>query len=57
MLEYEELGLGTGYMERYPEAVAAVTLSAANNAIKKYLDPDHLHLVISGSVEEPEEAV
>ena len=46
----EYFGLGLDYTDRYAAAVNAVTLPAANAAIKTYFDPARLTIVSAGDV-------
>jgi zinc protease len=43
--------LGTDYVDRYPQLVAAVTLTEVNAAIRKYFRPEQLTIVIAGDYE------
>ncbi len=45
----EELGLGAGYLDRFPSLVKAVSLDQANNAIRRYFHPEQLFVVAAGS--------
>ena len=45
--------LGLDYVDRFPELIQAVTLEAANAAIRKYFRPDQLTVVIAGDYEAP----
>ncbi len=56
ILRHEELQLGVEYLDRYPDLVRAVTLEEANAVIRRYFHPDHLHVIISGTVRENESA-
>jgi len=51
ILRSEELGLGVGYLDQFLDLINQVTLDQANQAIRKYLHPEALHVVIAGSVE------
>lgn len=40
------LGLETGFLDQLPEALAAVNVDQVNNAIKRHLQTDNMHVVI-----------
>ncbi len=48
--KYGALGLGPEFMDRYPSMLSAVTLKEANDAIKKYMQPNKLVTSLAGSV-------
>jgi len=50
LTKYGALGLGPEFMDRYPSMLSAVTLKEANEAIKKYMQPDKLVTSLAGSV-------
>ncbi|MBL7994791.1 hypothetical protein JNM05_05415 [bacterium] len=39
------------FLDQYPDKINALTLDEDNSAVKKYITPDKLHLVIAGSVD------
>ncbi len=48
----ERFHLGLSYLDDYKKAVLAVTPEDVQAVAKKYLDPEHLYLVIAGPVDE-----
>jgi zinc protease len=52
LVEAEFYGLGFGYLESYPEAIAAVTIDDLTRVSRQYLDPDHMTTVVVGPVDE-----
>ncbi len=52
LVEAEFYELGFGYLERYPEAIAAVTIDDLTRVSREYLDPEHLTTVVVGPVDE-----
>ncbi len=46
-----ERGRPTTYLDEYPQIINALTLNQVNEAIKKYVDLDHLVIVAAGSVD------
>lgn len=46
----EFFGLGTDYVDRFPQIVRAVTREEVNAAIRKYFRPDRLTVVVAGEV-------
>jgi zinc protease len=44
----EFYGLGTDYLDRYPQIIQNVTLEEVNAATRKYFRPDQLTIVIAG---------
>jgi zinc protease len=49
-IEYHNLGLD--YAERYPKLIGAVTKTDIQRVAQKYLDPDHLALVVVAKQDE-----
>jgi zinc protease len=47
----EFYGLGTDFIDRYPQIIQAVTIEEVNAAIRKYFRPDHLTVVLAGDIE------
>jgi zinc protease len=45
------LGFGPDYILQYPERIRAVTLEQVNAAAARFMAPEKLDLVISGTVE------
>jgi zinc protease len=48
LLDLELFGLGLDYLERYPEAMAAITAEEVQAVAQKYLSPDHYALAVAG---------
>jgi zinc protease len=51
LLTAEKFGYGPEYLDQFPERIKRVTLEETNAAIKKYLHPDKLHVVVAGDLE------
>jgi zinc protease len=51
MWNAEFYGLGLDYIDRYPQIIQSVTVAEVNAAIRKYLRPDQLTVVIAGDIE------
>lgn len=52
ILNYEELGLGVTYLDRYPLEIQRLTVDQINQVIRKYFHPDRLLIVAAGTVED-----
>jgi zinc protease len=50
LLSTAQRGLDLTWLDRYPDAVRALTLDQVNAAIRKYLDPDKMVLVEVGTL-------
>jgi zinc protease len=50
LLATVQRGLPLGFIDEYPEKIAALTLVQVNGAIRKYLDPDKMVLVEAGTL-------
>ncbi len=50
LLTTAQRGLDLTWLDRYPEAIRALTLEQVNAAIRKYLDPDKMVLVEVGTL-------
>ncbi len=48
LLRNAERGFDVGYLDRYPGEVAAVTLEAVNEAVRRYFHPDRFQLAMAG---------
>ena len=46
------LDLPDGFMKSYADHLATVTLEQANDAVKKFLDPDHMSILVLGTAKE-----
>lgn len=44
-------GLGVDYLDRFPQFIESVTIEDVNTAIRKYLRPDQLTIVVAGDYE------
>lgn len=51
LLAAEKFGYGPEYLDNFPERINRVTLEAANLAIRKYLHPDRLHVIVAGDLD------
>ena len=51
LLNIERFGLGFNYLDDYRKAVAAVTAEQVHEVAQKYIDPEHMILVVSGAVD------
>ena len=47
-----ERGRPKEFLDQYPEIIKGLTLEQVNNAIRKYVDPDRLVIVVAGSIDE-----
>ena len=52
LLANAERGFDTGYLDRFPDLVRAVTREAVNDAVRRHLDPEELHVVLAGTLPE-----
>jgi zinc protease len=50
LLATVQRGLPLGFIDEYPEKIAALTLGQVNGAIREYLDPDKMVLVEAGTL-------
>ncbi len=48
----EKFGFGPKYLDEYPARFRAVTREQVNEAIRKHLHPDRMHLVVAGDLRE-----
>jgi zinc protease len=46
----ERFSNGPSYLDEYPERLRKVTLEQVNEAIRKHLHPDKLHVVVAGDL-------
>jgi zinc protease len=51
LMDSIERGVGIEWLDRYPQAVEALTSTQVNQAIRKYLDPRKMVLVKAGTLE------
>ena len=47
-----EQGFGRDYLDTFPRRVEAITLEELNNLIRRHLDPDALHIVTAGTIDD-----
>ena len=52
ILGFVERGLEPNYIEQYPKDIEKVTLTQVNDAIKKYIQPDKMIIIKSGSLDQ-----
>jgi zinc protease len=52
LLYVDRYSLGTHYLEDYCAAIAAVTPEQVQEVARKYLDPEHMYLVIAGAIDQ-----
>jgi zinc protease len=52
LAQIEYFNLGLDYAERYPKLIGSVTKSDVQRVAKKYLDPDHIALVVVAKQDE-----
>jgi zinc protease len=52
ILTNAERGRPNEYLDQYPEIINSLTLDQVNGAIRKYVDLDHLVIVVAGSIDE-----
>nr|WP_315242256.1 pitrilysin family protein [uncultured Flavobacterium sp.] len=51
ILGFVERGLDPGYIDQYPKDIEKVTLKEVNEAIRKYIQPDKMVIIKSGSLD------
>jgi zinc protease len=51
LVDAEFFGFGPGYLDEFPDLVAAVTVDEVNAALRRHLDPARLTTVIAGEIE------
>lgn len=51
ILSNAEKNRSVEYLDQYPEIIRGITLKQVNNAIKHYIDPKKLTLVIAGTID------
>lgn len=56
ILHVEELGVGPGYLDRFPSLVKAITLDQANSAVRRYFNPEGFTVVAAGTPPENQSA-
>lgn len=50
LLVNAERGFPVAYLDAYPDLVRALTVDAVNEALRRHLDPDRLHLAVAGTL-------
>lgn len=50
LLANAERGFDVGYLDRYPEELQAVSLAQVNDVLRRYLQPEALHLTMAGTL-------
>jgi zinc protease len=51
LIAAEKFGFGPKYLDEYPARIRAVTKAQVNEAMKKHLAADKLHVVVAGDLE------
>ncbi len=51
LLSIAQRGIKMNFLDEYPDKINALTLDEVNGAIKKYIKPENLHVVVAGSVD------
>ena len=51
ILSFVQRGYGVEYIDKYPAELEKVNLKQVNDAIKKYVDPEKVVMVVAGSVD------
>lgn len=51
LLSIAQRNIKIDFLDQYPDKINALTLDEVNGAIKKYIDPDNLHIIAAGSVD------
>ncbi|MBL7959418.1 insulinase family protein [bacterium] len=51
LLSLAQRNIKMDYLDEYPAKINALTLDEVNGAIKKYIKPDSLHIIVAGSVD------
>jgi predicted Zn-dependent peptidase len=49
LLTAHERGFGSGYLDRFPELIRALSVDEVNAAVRRYLRPERLHVVVAGT--------
>jgi zinc protease len=57
LLGFVQRGLDVSFIDKYPDVIDALTLEQVNNAVKKYIDPDKVTIVVAGSVDDKGESL
>lgn len=52
ILSFIQRGYDLDYIDNYPKEIEAVSLEDVNSAVKKYIDPDKVVVVVAGTVTE-----
>lgn len=51
LLSLAQRNIKMDFLDQYPDKINALTLDEVNGAIKKYIKPENLHIVVAGSVD------
>jgi zinc protease len=51
ILNIVQRGLDVAFIDKYPDIINALTLDQVNSAVKKYINPDKVDIVVAGSVD------
>ena len=51
LLSIAQRNIKMDFLDQYPDKINELTLDAVNGAIKKYVKPDNLHIIVAGSVD------
>jgi zinc protease len=51
LLSIAQRNIKMDFLDQYPDKINALTLEEVNGAIKKYIKPDNLHIIVAGSVD------
>ena len=52
LLSLAQRNIKMDYLDEYPDKINALTLNEVNAAIKKYIKPENLYIVVAGSVDQ-----
>ena len=52
ILSVVQRGLDVSFIDKYPDIINALTLEQVNNAVKKYIHPEKVAIVVAGSVDD-----
>jgi len=51
LLSLAQRNIKMDFLDQYPDKINALTLDEINGAIKKYINPDNLHIIVAGSID------
>jgi zinc protease len=52
LLSIAQRNIKMDFLDQYPDKINALTLEEVNGAIKKYVKPENLHIIVAGSVDD-----